>query len=122
VKPKASKTSVSRRVPHVETCQRCGTQLEDGLCSDETCTFSDHFQPCPIGWFGHPDHPQDKECTCQLKEFIFTGDILHAGRIKVNALNTRKAFAEMESRNFTIHEEAQKDLGFIHNGEDPETI
>lgn len=27
-----------------ETCQRCGSPLDDGLCTDETCPYSDRSQ------------------------------------------------------------------------------
>lgn len=54
-------------------CSRCGSDLDhDGLCSDETCPFSDHEQTCMVGWAGHPTRdpfPNDgigpcTVCTC----------------------------------------------------------
>jgi hypothetical protein len=37
-------------------CQRCGSPLDvDGLCTDETCPFSDHQQDDEGGWSGHPE-------------------------------------------------------------------
>lgn len=57
-------------------CVRCGTDLEDDLCGDETCPFSDHEQTCMVGWSGHPERdPNHKDdgvgpctaCTCGAK-------------------------------------------------------
>ncbi|ABM97011.1 hypothetical protein [Methylibium petroleiphilum] len=36
-------------------CQRCGSALADGLCTDATCPFSDVPQDDPAGWAGHPE-------------------------------------------------------------------
>jgi hypothetical protein len=37
-------------------CARCGSRLDvDGLCTDETCPFSDHAQDDADGWSGHPE-------------------------------------------------------------------
>jgi ferredoxin len=36
-------------------CKRCGSGLEDGLCEDITCPFSDCDQDNTMGWVGHPD-------------------------------------------------------------------
>jgi hypothetical protein len=48
-------------------CRRCGGTLEGGVCSDETCPFSDHLQTCERGWIGHPEHTanEDTPCTCK---------------------------------------------------------
>jgi hypothetical protein len=45
-------------------CQRCNNKLNDGLCCDETCPFSEHQQTCPAGWEGHPKHATGP-CNCQ---------------------------------------------------------
>lgn len=47
------------------TCERCGSELIDGLCEDETCPFSDHAQTCPVGWHGHSERDNDKPCNCR---------------------------------------------------------
>ncbi len=49
-----------------DACKRCNNLLdENGLCTDQTCPFSDHAQDCVMGWSGHPDYPQDiAKCTC----------------------------------------------------------
>ncbi len=37
-------------------CERCGSTLDvDGLCTDETCPFSENEQDDPRGWSGHPE-------------------------------------------------------------------
>lgn len=42
------------------TCARCGSNLNyDGMCSDETCPFSDYGQNNPKGWTGHPEYDED---------------------------------------------------------------
>ena len=47
-------------------CLRCGSSLEKGLCTDETCGFSEHQQSCPVGMVSHPDGPgEDTKCTCK---------------------------------------------------------
>lgn len=47
-------------------CARCGSPLtESGRCEDITCPFYDHAQSCPMGWYGHPDHPGRLKCTCR---------------------------------------------------------
>ena len=54
-------------IDKVRDCCRGGSILFGGLCSDTTCPFSDHRQYCPVGWVGHPDHPnatEDTQCTC----------------------------------------------------------
>jgi hypothetical protein len=38
-------------------CRRCGTPLENGMCGDETCPFSDYRQHDQRGWVGHPNPP-----------------------------------------------------------------
>ena len=54
----------------MSACQRCGSSLVGGLCSDVTCPFSEHEQSCPVGWSGHPERdpaPRDDAsgaCTC----------------------------------------------------------
>lgn len=53
------------------SCQRCGSNIKNGLCLDETCPFSDHEQSCPVGWVGHDAHPEaneDTECDCVRKK------------------------------------------------------
>ncbi len=45
-------------------CARCGSDLENGLCIDGTCPFSEHRQDCPAGWNGHPEHKAGR-CTCK---------------------------------------------------------
>jgi hypothetical protein len=56
-------------------CVRCGSPLEEGFCSDETCPFSTHRQNCRFGWAGHPEkdpHPNEDEvvdCDCQDREW-----------------------------------------------------
>lgn len=47
-------------------CKRCNSVLKNGLCSDKTCPFSEHHQRCPVGWIGHPDHPNVDEFTMCL--------------------------------------------------------
>jgi len=55
-----------------DACARCGNVLQDnGLCSDEACPFSDHFQGCPAGWAGHPELGAGP-CTC-LAELVSGG-------------------------------------------------
>jgi hypothetical protein len=44
---------------------------DNGLCSDEACPFSDHFQGCPAGWAGHPELGAGP-CTC-LAELVSGG-------------------------------------------------
>lgn len=44
-------------------CRRCGCEVSAGYCCDETCPFSDHTQPCPAGWEGHPAEATGP-CTC----------------------------------------------------------
>jgi hypothetical protein len=50
-------------------CQRCGgVILTTGKCSND-CPFDRHNQNCPVGWIGHPDHPnvdEDTKCTCPV--------------------------------------------------------
>lgn len=50
-----------------ETCERCGSEVREGLCSDETCPFSDHKQRCPVGFHGHPERDNDLPCRCDNK-------------------------------------------------------
>ena len=57
-----------------------------------------------------------------MKTFLFTGDIRHAGRIKIEAETVEEAFKKMENGDFSIWDEEHKNLGFDHNGEDPEDI
>jgi hypothetical protein len=50
---------------NLTTCSRCGTVLDgDGVCTLDTCPFSDHAQHCPVGWEGHPNHKPGAECVC----------------------------------------------------------
>jgi hypothetical protein len=54
------------------SCKRCGSRINtQGYCSDLTCPFSDHKQPCDAGWNGHAEkdpNPNDDtapiRCTC----------------------------------------------------------
>jgi hypothetical protein len=55
-------------------------------------------------------------------KFYFTGDILHAGKIVVEAQDRTEAFARMEHCDFAVLDEASKGLGFDWNGEEPETV
>ena len=48
-------------------CQRCGSRLLDGFCSDETCLFYDHIQSCNEGWLGHPHYLYAEGCTCHQR-------------------------------------------------------
>jgi hypothetical protein len=41
-------------------CRRCGSKLQSGRCTDETCPFSDCEQTDPAGWTGHPDYTDVK--------------------------------------------------------------
>lgn len=55
----------------ISTCRRCGSDIKNGLCKDETCPFSDHEQSCSVGWVGHDAHPEaneDTECDCVRKK------------------------------------------------------
>ena len=51
-------------------CKRCGSPLDNGICSDQTCPFSSHGQSCPVGWTGHPNCPfgdrdaAREDCKC----------------------------------------------------------
>lgn len=45
-------------------CKRCGSDINNGFCSNVTCPFSDHKQECPAGWNGHPEK-NGGECTCK---------------------------------------------------------
>ena len=36
-------------------CQRCGSEVKDDRCQDQTCPFSDCDQTNPQGWAGHPE-------------------------------------------------------------------
>jgi hypothetical protein len=56
-------TSLYEDDEHQE-CERCGTRVADGYCTDQTCPFSDHKQNCPAGWANHPTQPADSKCTC----------------------------------------------------------
>ena len=47
-------------------CQRCSTELVKGLCTDETCPFSDYSQDDPRGWAGHPDRGEHAISTDSL--------------------------------------------------------
>lgn len=48
-------------------CQRCGSDLTNRLCEDQTCPFSDHLQGCMVGWIGHSDWniPESVKCQCR---------------------------------------------------------
>lgn len=35
-------------------CARCGSRLNGGFCTDETCRFRDYVQDDVEGWRGHP--------------------------------------------------------------------
>jgi len=70
----AFEQSLARRITggRIMVCQRCGSEVIDGKCVDETCPFSDHDQSCKAGWSGHPEmdpHPRDDDrpmpCTCK---------------------------------------------------------
>lgn len=43
-------------------CDRCGSPLKRGFCTDMTCAFSRHVQTCASGWYGLPD--MAALCTC----------------------------------------------------------
>jgi len=49
-------------------CARCGgVILTTGFCSND-CPFDRHKQDCPVGWIGHPEHPdvdESTKCRCQ---------------------------------------------------------
>lgn len=46
--------SVAARVGY-SPCVRCGGRLEEGLCQDETCPFSEYPQDDDRGWAGHAE-------------------------------------------------------------------
>ena len=52
-------------------CKRCGSDVKNNRCTDQTCPFSDHDQDCRAGWNGHPsvdplpdDDTAPLQCTC----------------------------------------------------------
>ena len=46
-----------------DVCVRCGTDLEDELCKDITCPFSDYAQDDEMGWTGYCNC-SDPCCPC----------------------------------------------------------
>jgi len=64
------------------TCERCGSGLDNGLCRDETCPFSDHYPYCPVGWAGHPErdpNPNDEEGRCACVHIQVEYDLAYYG-------------------------------------------
>lgn len=51
----------------VECCQRCDSKLDKGLCTDETCPFSETDQDDSRGWAGHPE----KDCS-EASDMIYS--------------------------------------------------
>ena len=61
-------------------CQRCDSTLDvDGLCTDETCPFSECQQDDPKGWSGHPEMDPEIVARWQPPEGITP---LRAARIQ----------------------------------------
>jgi hypothetical protein len=58
----------------------------------------------------------------QMKTFLFTGDILHPGTIKVMADTVEEAEEKIERYDFEVYDEQGSDLAFEHNGEEPEIL
>lgn len=54
-----------------------------------------------------------------MAKYILTGDILHPGRIKVEANSPEEAIAKAEVGDFLVYDEMQRHLAFDHNGETP---
>ncbi len=52
------------------------------------------------------------------KTFILVGDILHAGRVQVNAKTFDEALKKAEAGDFVVFNETSKGLGFEWNGDD----
>jgi hypothetical protein len=49
-------------VPEFQECQRCESKLDEGgLCTDETCPFSETDQDDERGWAGHPERDKTQE-------------------------------------------------------------
>lgn len=44
-----------------QNCARCGSDLHNDRCTDETCPFSDCSQDNPQGWAGHDRDPNSEE-------------------------------------------------------------
>jgi len=57
-----------------------------------------------------------------MPKYIFTGDILHAGRVEVEAATQQEAYAKLDLNDFVIYDEDHKWLGFTDGGEPPEVI
>lgn len=65
---------------HQKVCDRCGTDLVYGLCSETTCPFSDHQQICPLGWHNHPErNVEGKKCECDQKQ-VQVGRVVAAAK------------------------------------------
>ncbi len=84
-------------------CERCNSSLDEGgFCLSETCPFSDHAQDCPVGWAGHPDHPNvegivTKECTCGGKPAKSNDEIGAELLVVVKGAATKGQIEKIES-------------------------
>ncbi len=47
-------------------CDRCGSLIKNGRCTNTECPFVDHAQSCLMGWYMHESHPHGK-CNCKKK-------------------------------------------------------
>ncbi len=55
------------------------------------------------------------------KRFILTGDILHPGRVVIEARDLDEALRRAADGDFEVYDESKKQLGFEWNG-DPDTV
>ena len=51
------------------------------------------------------------------KTFILMGDILHAGRVAVQASSLKEALDKADDGDFEVFDETEKQLGFSWNGD-----
>ena len=69
----------------VDQCQRCGSNIVDEFCTDETCPFSDHKQHCANGWGGYPTGPTTApiktRCQCKPEPKLHTVKILWGSKM-----------------------------------------
>ena len=55
-------------IQNTERCSRCGSPLDKGFCTDDTCPFENHLQSCTKGWLGHPQYARLENNPCNCKE------------------------------------------------------